>query len=334
MKYIHTADLHLNSKIKRLYGEKSAIVNDKIFSSFEFLCHFALDEGAKAVVIAGDLFDSETVSPSAIQRFKSIVGFYKELCFIFVYGNHDYSPDNKMFSDFPKNFIVLKDGQSVKIENVLFLSLNRIIAPLSENSYNVVIAHGQAVNYSTTQDVSLTDLANKNVNYLALGHVHSYRVEKLDAKGVWAYPGCLVGRGFDECGDKGFILHDTDLRLTQFITVSHLFYETEFDVTNFYNVYDAEREISSLLTMPKESLVRLTLKGKVKSESTLDYGYLKRIFSDRFFYFELVDETKIDYDTIIDAGSVSLKTEFLKVVKSKNLPYEKEIIEKGLKALK
>ena len=49
-------------------------------------------------------------------------------------------------------------------------------------------------------------LKNKNIDYLALGHIHGYKEAPLDGRGKYCYPGCLEGRGFDECGKKGFVL--------------------------------------------------------------------------------------------------------------------------------
>ena len=53
-------------------------------------------------------------------------------------------------------------------------------------------------------------MKNKNIDYLALGHIHSFEKEPLDKRGVYCYSGTLEGRGFDECGDKGFVLLDVN----------------------------------------------------------------------------------------------------------------------------
>lgn len=53
------------------------------------------------------------------------------------------------------------------------------------------------------------DLRGRGIDYLALGHVHSFRQEKLDEQGIWCYSGCLEGRGFDECGTKGYVMLET-----------------------------------------------------------------------------------------------------------------------------
>ena len=54
--------------------------------------------------------------------------------------------------------------------------------------------------------INLKQLKNKNIDYLALGHIHTYKQSKLDNRGTYCYSGCLEGRGFDECGEKGFVL--------------------------------------------------------------------------------------------------------------------------------
>lgn len=55
-------------------------------------------------------------------------------------------------------------------------------------------------------EINLSLLKNKGINYLALGHIHTYSEQPLDSEGIYCYSGCLEGRGFDECGPKGFVL--------------------------------------------------------------------------------------------------------------------------------
>ena len=47
--------------------------------------------------------------------------------------------------------------------------------------------------------------------FQALGHLHAYQSEQLGSDGgVYCYPGCLEGRGFDECGEKGVYLGEAE----------------------------------------------------------------------------------------------------------------------------
>ena len=36
-------------------------------------------------------------------------------------------------------------------------------------------------------------------------------MDKMDSRGIYCYPGCLEGRGFDECEQKGFVVLDIDM---------------------------------------------------------------------------------------------------------------------------
>ena len=54
MKFIHTADIHLDSVIDMLPSEKSKIRRDEILRTFERLCEYAKEKGVTAVIIAGE----------------------------------------------------------------------------------------------------------------------------------------------------------------------------------------------------------------------------------------------------------------------------------------
>lgn len=64
-------------------------------------------------------------------------------------------------------------------------------------------------NPDDSENLNLNRLRGKGIDYLALGHIHQHREEKLDDRGIYVYSGCLDGRGFDECGEKGFVLVET-----------------------------------------------------------------------------------------------------------------------------
>ena len=50
--------------------------------------------------------------------------------------------------------------------------------------------------------ITINDIANINCDYVALGHVHKgSKVDYVNGT-AYAYPGCIEGRSFDECGKK------------------------------------------------------------------------------------------------------------------------------------
>ena len=122
------------------------------------------------------------------------------------------------------NSVITINGVKLTADNsnVIYNSL-----VLDSNNYNIVTLHGQEAMSSSkdkTEVISLKELKNKAIDYLALGHIHSYKMEQLDSRGVYCYPGCLEGRGFDECGEHGFVLldiKDNKLVGNEFISVSY-----------------------------------------------------------------------------------------------------------------
>lgn len=75
---------------------------------------------------------------------------------------------------------------------------------LSEDDINVVIMHGDISEGAGEDKIKLPLLKDKNIDYLALGHIHRSYAKSLGSRGIARYSGCLEGRGFDETGEKGF----------------------------------------------------------------------------------------------------------------------------------
>ena len=84
MKVIHTADLHLDSKIERIPLEKSKILREEILASFERLCDYASSNGVSVVIIAGDMFDTNKVSNKTILRVLNAINKAEKVDFLYL----------------------------------------------------------------------------------------------------------------------------------------------------------------------------------------------------------------------------------------------------------
>ena len=92
MKFIHCADLHLDSALdSRLSKEKARLRRRELLDTFERLAERAREEKVTAVLIAGDIFDEEKVLVSAKRHFLKIVARFPEVDFLCLSGNHDRS---------------------------------------------------------------------------------------------------------------------------------------------------------------------------------------------------------------------------------------------------
>jgi len=332
MKFIHCADLHLSSPLTaNLPPKKAERIHAGIFYALESLIDKAKKSSISLIVIAGDLFDTTNINPSVLHRFKLLVSANPDITFLFVYGNHDYTNDNP-FADFSQNFKVLSSGESLLIEDTFFWAYSNALPSLPIDSFNVVIAHGDV-----NGEINLPSLKNKNIDYLALGHIHGARLEKLDERGVWAYSGCLVGRGWDELGEKGYYLVDTTTKTYAFTPIGAItFNEIVKDITPYSTILEFENAFMlETNAYDQNSALRLVITGEITDENFIDFSYLQTMLSEKFFYFELKDKTRISFDNLL-GESVSLKGEFLKVIKQKGYTeeVEKQIIETGLKYLK
>lgn len=290
MKIIHCSDLHLDSKMEtNLDKEKAKERKAEILVTFEKMIDYAKNNNIKIIIIAGDLFDKKNVSLKAKKIVKNAIFSNPNIDFLYLKGNHDESgfldedekiPDNlKMFSN--EKWTTYKYGKAT-ITGIEFgkLSNHEIYSSLilEKNDINIVVMHGQESENDQkdkAEIINLSELKNKNIDYLALGHIHSYKKEKLDNRGVYCYSGCLEGRGFDECGDKGFVVLDIDDNKinTEFIPIAkRKLHEINCDITGCIENTEIEEKIEkSIQDISKEDLVKINLIRKDRPRNKFRY---------------------------------------------------------------
>jgi DNA repair exonuclease SbcCD nuclease subunit len=217
---------------------------------------------------------------------------------------------------------------------------------LSHEDYNIVTLHGQVEKYQSkdqAESISLNDLTNKNIDYLALGHVHSYVREPLDNRGVYCYSGCLEGRGFDECGQKGFVLLDIDEETHQATTTfvpiaARTLYTLEIDVSGVMTTQQAAsrmEEVISQTDYPSGSMVKFVLTGDVEVDAEFNTEYLQDLFTDYYYFEKVYDRTQLKIDYNDYEKDASLKGEFIRMVLGSQLDEEQkaQVIRCGILAL-
>ena len=73
MKIIHCADLHLDSKMtSNLSKEQAKERKMEILRTYSRMIEYAKNNDVKAIIIAGDLFDTRNVSATARNRLRQI----------------------------------------------------------------------------------------------------------------------------------------------------------------------------------------------------------------------------------------------------------------------
>ncbi len=354
MKFIHCADLHLDSKMDKLSSDKAKIRREEIVHTFERLCKYALDNGVRAVIISGDMFDTAKVTIKTRERVLHAISSTPSVDFLYLSGNHDEvnfidSLDNK-----PENLKIFNDEwssfryENAVISGVVFTPFNTNTIydnlTLNENDFNIVVLHGQIVGYKSqdkAETISLPRLKDKNIDYLALGHIHEHVIDKLDLRGVYAYSGCLEGRGFDETGDKGFIEIEVDDNNSTYNFVpfaNRTLYTYEYIVDNKPDFFVCKNEIISYLTknIPDSSLIKVVLKGKRKTDFIIDELSLLNELNEKFFFVKVYDKTEVLVNESDYELDKTVRGEFVRAVWESQLSSDlkSKILTCGLNALK
>ena len=354
MKIIHTADLHLDSRIDSLPSEKSKIRRDEILRTFERLCEYAKENSVKVVIIAGDAFDGARISKKTAGRFAEAVRAAENTDFLYLSGNHDAEFLSAWGEILPENFKVFQtewttfNYGNVAISGITFDKFNAPfvydrLKPDCDN-INIVCMHGQVLGYKseeTAETVSIPMLKNKNIDYLALGHIHSYSEGKIDERGEYAYCGCLDGRGFDETGVKGFVLLEADGKTItkQFVPFcSRVFAVKEYSTENQESFYSLRNEIINDLRSEysAKSLIKVVLKGEHSAEFLIDKDDLAARLNENFFFAKVYDRTSVKVSEQDYASDKSVRGEFVRTVLNSDVTDEEKsaVILTGLNALK
>ena len=346
MKLIHCADLHLDSPMEsNLPAEKARERRSEILSTFKKLIEHADENGADAILIAGDLFDSKRTAKKTEQYVLNLIEDHPDLGFFYLAGNHDSG--NRMVDtpDLPSNLHTFSNRWRSYALGDIYITGSEAPDPESLNlpadKINILLLHGQKADGNTkAADVlPFGKYKNKNIDYMALGHLHKYQEAALDERGVACYAGCLEGRGFDECGQKGYVLlEEKNGRLSHSFVpfAKRSLHEVHCSLTNCFTQNDAERRaLQSVEGIPSKDLVKLVLEGSVSAELLIDPKRITHLLSNQFFFAKISDKTRQLIRPEDYLHDVSLKGEFVRRVMASSLTEsEKErVIACGFRAL-
>lgn len=348
MRFLHTSDLHIGSPLTaRLSPLKAKERKRELIETFRQTVAEAVNAGVIGYIIAGDLFDSEKVGVRTVDSTLAIMAAAKNTAFFYLPGNHEKDRLLKEKS-LPNNLYVFDDEwKTYRIGNVAITGRTTVkkdmfdSLSLPEDARNILVLHGDIGEKTDDSGVIGTyELQRLPVDYIALGHYHSYREIPLNNSLSAVYSGTPEGRGFDEVGEKGYVLLDIESS-----TTSHRFIGRNKRTVRIVEValdnIETERELEErvergIYGIPSTDLVRVVLTGYAVPTLIRDTGALVQRFSDRFYAFEVKDEGKLFISADKYKNDRSLKGEFIRLVMSKDELSDDEkqkIINCGLLAL-
>ena len=198
-RFIHTADIHLDSPLKGLEAHEDAPVEEirgATRRAFENLIDLSIDEEVDFVLIAGDLYDGDWKDYNTGLFFARQMGRLDKarIKVFIVSGNHDAAsnitktmplPGNvTLFSPKKPHSVTLDDidviihGQSYSTRAVTD-NLSVEYPPHDSNYFNIGLLHTSMTGRKGHEDYApctLDDLKSKGYDYWALGHIHKREV--------------------------------------------------------------------------------------------------------------------------------------------------------------
>jgi len=227
VKFIHTADIHLDSPLKGLEAHNDAPVAEirgATRRAFDNLIDQAIEEAVDFILIAGDLYDGDWKDYNTGLFFAGRMGRLSRagIKIFIVSGNHDAASQITKAMPLPDNVILFssRKPQSVKLydfgviihgQSYSSRSVAENLAsqyPQNDSNYfNIGLLHTSLTGREGHQDYApctLDELKSKGYDYWALGHVHKREIVSEDPWVV--FPGNIQGRHIKETGSKGATL--------------------------------------------------------------------------------------------------------------------------------
>ena len=241
MRVLHAADIHLDSPLIGLAaksGDRASELVGATRRAFTAMVDYAIQAEVAVVLIAGDLYDGDW------RDFSTGLFFMSEMARLeragvrvaVVKGNHDAENQMTRSLRLPANTRVFRsDRPETWILEDLGVALHGRSFPTRDVTDNISANYPQPVwgmlnigllhtaadgkyGHAPYAPCTVADLAAKEYDYWALGHVHTRRI--LSEKPWIVFPGNLQGRHANETGIKGATLITVDDRSV--VSVEHI----------------------------------------------------------------------------------------------------------------
>lgn len=227
MKFIHAADIHLDSPLRGLSAYPEAPAERLRTATRDALVQLvsrAIDEAVDFMVIAGDVYDGDWHDFNTGLFFVRQMGRLRQagIAVYLLYGNHDAENEITKRLEMPDNVRVFSSSkaQTFRIDALRVALHGRSFkhAATTDNLaasypqpvsgwFNIGVLHTAlegAAAHASYAPCSVAELDAKGYQYWALGHVHTQWIRR--GEPTMAFPGNLQGRHIRETGPHGALL--------------------------------------------------------------------------------------------------------------------------------
>ena len=284
IKILHSADWHLDAPMLFRDPGQTQLLRSTLQSIPARLSAACRAEQCDMMLLSGDLFDG-AYAADTLRSLKCALADAGVPVFISP-GNHDHIGNESpwLTEQWPENVHIFTHPA---IESVDLPELDCCVygagfvgmdcpplledfSPTHTERYAVGVLHGDPTQVNSPYcPITAQQAEQSGLDYLALGHIHkagSFRAGHT----LCAWPGCPMGKGYDEQGEKGYYIVTLDQEATaRFVPL---------DTPRFYDLdIPADQSLSSVLPpVGNQDFYRITFTGP---SEPLDLTAMQAAFS-------------------------------------------------------
>lgn len=300
-RFIHAADLHLDSPFSGLMGLPEQLwtkIHQSTFQALHRLVDGAIQEQVDFVLLAGDIYDLEDRSIKAQAVFREEMNrLRKESIPVFmIHGNHDFLAEEELHLEMPDNVKVFstkgetvqfttKRGEKVAVSGfsyperwVMDRKVQEYPSRYPSVDWHIGLLHGYSESsrsqHAHYAPFSISELQEKGYDYWALGHIHSS--QKVSDHPLAYYPGALQGRNKKETGPKGYLqvtLSSTEKKVESKPAASIVWENIEIELWEVQSIDDVYQSIHNELQSQRadkiNKILTITLIGTEDFPATI-----------------------------------------------------------------
>lgn len=312
IKIFHTADIHLDTPFSLSDPIESEKRRQEFRDTFCNVISKAKEYGAEIFLISGDFFEDIFITKNTADLVVREISNFPSCRFFICAGNHDPYSETSPYAllNWPENAYIFKSPSlsyvDIPEKNLRIYGYSYTDKNHPENIFenftlediskiNILMAHGFINMPSDTCNIMMEKDAEKfGFDYIALGHVHSHTGFMKYGNTIAAYPGCMLGRDFNEDGFKGVICGciEKGRANLEFCRVSDKHFEkVSVDISGTKTVKDAISKITNSVShLDGNTYLKITAEGITSPDVLLsDEIVLENL--KRFPKAEFIDNT-------------------------------------------
>lgn len=313
MKFIHMADLHLDSPFVVLANNEKFAIKRRLEQrqAMKNIVEYIKENNIPLFFIAGDLYEQNYVTKSTIEYINDLFKTIPNTKIYIAPGNHDPYIKNSFYKTYNWSsnvHIFTSELEIIENEDIdiygygfdNFYMKNRYneIKIKNPEKINILVTHGSLDASDSVQEqynpIKSADLKNMGFDYIALGHIHKKSYNDFKGQNI-AYPGSCVSLGFDELGERGILsgnIEKNNLELTFIPIKTDSFIEEEMEISEINSKEDLIQMLNEA-DLENDKYYKIVLVGKSNFKIN-EYEILGLIQNERII--KIKDKTKIQYD--------------------------------------